>query len=243
MHLSVLGIVIVCVSGLIVGAAKTGIQGLGIVLVPLVAMAMPGKASTGFVLPLLLAGDVIAILVWRRKVVWLSLLKVLPWTVLGIVAGYFAMAAVSETLFKPLLGGLILGLIVLDLVRRLAGIGIKADHGLVVALVGILAGVSTMMANAGGAVMTIYLLSMALPKEEYVGTTAMFFFILNLVKFPFSLALGLITGASLWLNLLLLPLVILGAWLGLVVVKKLPQKVFNVVAQVLAGLGGLKLLL
>lgn len=235
------GIAVICLTAFLAGAAKTGIQGLGTVLVPLVAMAMPVKASTGFLLPLLVAGDVVAVVYWHKRVAWRSLGRLLPWTALGIVAGYFAMGAVSDADFKPILGGVIVGLVVLDLVRRLASIELRSDHRLVVFLVGILAGASTMMANAGGPIMTIYLLSMSLPKEEYVGTTAVFFWLINLFKVPFSIALGLITWQSLKVDLFLLPLVLLGCGAGFLAVRRLPQKAFNLVAQVLAALGGLKL--
>lgn len=241
MEFSPLAIGIVCLTAFLTGMAKTGIQGLGIVLVPLVAMAMPVKASTGFLLPLMVAGDFVAVLYWRRVVVWKSLLGVLPWTALGIVGGFFAMRALNEALFKPLLGGLILCFVALDFLGRRLGFALKSDHRVVVFIVGILAGAFTMLANAGGPIMTIFLLSMALPKEEYVGTTAVFFWLINLFKIPFSLSLGLITWASLKVDLLLLPLVFLGCVAGFFCVKKLPQKAFNLVAQVLAALGGLKL--
>lgn len=241
MEFTPLGIAVVCLTALLTGMAKTGIQGLGIVLVPLAAMAMPVKASTGFLLPLMVAGDFVAVLYWRRKVVWKSLLGVLPWTALGIVGGFFAMRALSEALFKPLLGGLILLFVALDLLGRALGLGLKADRRAAVFLVGILAGAFTMMANAGGPIMTIFLLSMALPKEEYVGTTAVFFWLINLFKIPFSLSLGLITWASLKVDLLLIPLVFLGCAAGFWAVRRLPQRAFNIVAQALAALGGLKL--
>jgi uncharacterized protein len=232
---------IVCLTAFLTGMAKTGIQGLGIVLVPLAAMAMPVKASTGFLLPLMVAGDFVAVIYWRRKVVWKRLLGVLPWTALGIVGGFFAMRALSEALFKPLLGGLILAFVALDFLGRRVGFELKPDHRIVVFFVGILAGAFTMMANAGGPIMTIFLLSMALPKEEYVGTTAVFFWLINLFKIPFSISLGLITWPSLRADLFLLPLVLLGCGVGFYSVKKLPQRAFNLVAQVLAALGGLKL--
>jgi len=238
---SPLGIGIICLTAVLTGMAKTGIQGLGIVLVPLAAMAMPVKASTGFLLPLMVAGDFVAVLYWRREVVWKSLLGVLPWTALGIVGGFFAMRALNEALFKPILGGLILCFVALDFLGRRLGFRLKSGHRFVVFLVGILAGAFTMLANAGGPIMTVFLLSMALPKEEYVGTTAVFFWLINLFKIPFSLSLGLITWASLKVDLLLLPLVFLGCAAGFFCVKKLPQKAFNLVAQVLAALGGLKL--
>ena len=98
-----------------------------------------------------------------------------------------------------------------------------------------------MIANAAGPVMTIYLLSMNMPKEEFVGTGAWFYFIVNLFKLPFSIALGLVTWATLATNLALFPLVLVGSLLGVLAMKRLPQKAFNIVAEALAVAGGVRL--
>lgn len=241
MNFTIVGTVIICCTAFLTGIAKTGIQGLGIVLVPLVAMAMPVRMSTGFLLPLMCAADLAAVIYWRKHVSWPSLRRVIPWTVIGIVGGYFIMKVLSESVFKPVLGGLIVAFVVLDLIRRRVGFKINDDNKIFLCVVGVLAGSCTMIANAGGPIMTIYLLTMALPKEEYVGTTAVFFWMINLIKIPFSVALGLITWASLKVDLMLIPLVAIGCLAGFLSVKKLPQKIFDVIAQVLATLGGIKL--
>jgi hypothetical protein len=108
---------------------------------------------------------------------------------------------------------------------------------------GFLAGFTTMMANAAGPVMIVYLLAMRLPKIEFVGTSAWFFFIVNWLKVPFSVHLGLITAESIKLDLLMLPFVIIGAVLGIYALKKMPQRVFEIIIQVLAAIAAIKLLL
>jgi uncharacterized membrane protein YfcA len=120
------------------------------------------------------------------------------------------------------------------------GIGILIP--LLAIAAGVLAGVLTMLANAAGPIMTVYLLSMDMDKNEFVGTSAWFYFIINLFKLPFSIALGLVTWETLKINLFLLPLVALGSFVGVIVMKKLPQKAFNIIAQILAVVGGVKLL-
>ena len=235
------GIAAICGAAFLTGFSKSGMPGMGILIPTLAAMAMPARASTGFILPVLIEGDCVAVGYWRRKAAWPSLLRVLPWTALGIVAGYFLMGIISDAVFKPLLGAMILAIVGLDLIRRAAKVELRAESRIVAAVIGILAGAFTMLANAAGPVMTIYLLSMRLSKDEFVGTGAWFYFIINLFKLPFSIALGLVTWSTLIIDLELLPLVLVGSLVGVLVMKKLPQKAFNIVAQVLAVVGGVKL--
>jgi uncharacterized membrane protein YfcA len=107
---------------------------------------------------------------------------------------------------------------------------------------GLLAGTTTMLANAAGPIMVIYLLAMGLPKKEFIGTGAWYFFLGNLFKVPFSASLGLINPASLKLNLLLFPGIALGAVLGILVIKKIPEKSFSVIVQALTAAAALKLI-
>jgi uncharacterized protein len=230
-----------CGAAFVTGFSKSGLPGIGILIPALAAMAMPALASTGFILPVLIEGDFVAVGYWRRKAQWRRLARVLPWTAAGVVAGYFLMGALSDAVFKPLLGAMILAIVGLDLARRAAKVELRAESHALAAAIGILAGAFTMIANAAGPVMTIYLLSMNLPKEEFVGTGAWFYFIVNLFKLPFSIALGLVTWATLTLNLALLPLVLLGSLLGILAMKRLPQKAFNIVAEALAVAGGVRL--
>ncbi len=158
-------VVEICAAALVTGFSKTGLPGVGILIPTLAAMAMPARASTGFILPVLIEGDCVAVGYWRRKAEWRSLARVLPWTALGIVAGYFLMGALSDAIFKPLLGGMILVIVALDLARKAAKMELRAESHVLAAAIGIIAGAFTMIANAAAPVMTIYLLSMKLPKE------------------------------------------------------------------------------
>jgi uncharacterized protein len=235
------GTAAVCGAAILTGFAKAGVPGVGILIPTLASMALPARMSTGFILPVLIEGDLVAVGYWRRKAAWPSLARVLPWAAAGIVAGYFLMGSLSDAVFKPLLGAMIIAIVGLDLLRRAIRAEFRAENRAVAAVMGMLAGVFTMLANAAGPVMTIYLLSMGLPKDEFVGTSAWFFFVVNLFKLPFSAALGLVTWSSLGADLALLPLVLAGAWAGVLVMKKLPQGAFNAIAQALAVLGGARL--
>jgi uncharacterized protein len=235
------GIAAVCGAALLTGFSKTGMPGMGILIPTLAAMALPARASSGFILPVLIEGDCLAVGYWRRRASLRRLALILPWTALGIIGGFFLMRVLSDAVFKPVLGAMILAIVALDLVRRAARLEFRAENRLFAALVGILAGAFTMIANAAGPVMTIYLLSMGLTKEEFVGTGAWFYFIINLFKLPFSVGLGLVTWKSLEINAALLPLVLVGGFVGVRAIKRLPQRSFDILALILAAAGGLKL--
>jgi uncharacterized membrane protein YfcA len=205
-------------------------------------MAMPARASTGFILPVLIEGDIIAVGYWRRKASWRLIAHMLPWAAIGIALGFFLLKVLSDAAFKPILGAMILAIAALDILRRATGSTFRAEGFILSASIGVLAGVFTMLANAAGPVMTIYLLSMGLGKEEFIGTGAWFYFIINLVKLPLSVALGLVTWASLGADLALTPLVIVGSVAGALAVRKLPQKAFDGLALALAIVGGARLL-
>ena len=108
---------------------------------------------------------------------------------------------------------------------------------------GLLAGMTTMMANAAGPVMGLYLLSVSLPKAEFVGTSAWFFFLINLVKLPFSAQLGVVTRESLAFNAVLCPLIVAGLFLGRIIIQRIPQKTFDTLVLMFAVVASLKLLL
>ena len=242
MSFTVAGIAVICCTAFLAGVFRTAMPGLGLLLTSLIAQVMPARASTGFLLPILIMGDMIAVIYWRRIKVWPYLTRILPWTVVGIVCGWILMGLMTESIFKPVMGGMIVFFVVLDFVRRRLGIALKSKNRLFTALMGILAGTFTMMANAAGPIMTMYLMSMDLPPDDFIGINAWFFCIMNLIKVPFSIGLGLITWANFKIDLALFPLIVLGAAVGAFAIKRIPRKLFDTLVKVLAAAAGLKLL-
>jgi len=243
-ELELTGYVIIGFSAFLVGLAKTGLPGVGILAVPLMAMAMPPRSSVGALLGILILGDLFAAGYYRRHAPWLHVLRLLPIAFCGIVAGYFALKVVNNEKL-----GVIIGVIVLAML----GINYRCSRGGVentpvptqwwfVVGIGLLAGLATMMANAAGPIMIIYLVAMRLPKFQFVGTAAWFFFLVNWVKVPFSANLQLMTPQSVKLDLMMLPLVAAGALAGIVLLKRVPQKVFVAIVQILAAAAAIKLL-
>ena len=221
---------------LIIGFAKSGIPGTGIIVPPIMASIMPARESTGFVLPMLIMADILAIICWRRYVDWFQLIKLMPWAWLGIFLGYLGMEQISNEGLKVFIGTLILILMALSWMRdKILPDDKIPGHWLFAAFMGTLAGANSMMANAAGPVMIIYLMAMGLSKENFIGTSAWFFWIINLSKLPFSHRLDLINPESLLANLALLPFIIAGGVTGILLVHRISQKVFDNVVKLLAA--------
>ncbi len=242
-QLSVSSYIVLCLCALLVGVSKTGIPGTGILVVPLLASVLPAKASVGVLLPMLIFADFFAISYYRRNVVWAHLIRLMPWAVVGVIIGYFLLDRIDNNQLRPVIGVIVLGLLVLNYFRnnRLKEDDIPSNWQFA-AVMGLLAGTTTMLANAAGPIMMIYLLAMRLPKQEFIGTRAWYFFLLNWFKVPFSANLGLINGESLKLDLLCFPVIAVGAIFGIYILKRIPQKFFNNLIQILAALAAIKLI-
>lgn len=230
-------------AALLVGVSKTGITGLGMLFVVMFTYVLPAKQATGVVLPLLICGDIVAVASYRRHAEWTHLWRLFPWTAAGVIIGYFALGRIDDRQAKVLIGVIVLGLLALHVWRQRSTTGDAPERaGWFAPAVGVLAGFTTLVANAAGPLMAIYLLAMRLPKMEFVGTGAVFFLLLNLFKVPFMVNLGLINGGSATLNLILAPAVLLGAWIGRRILGRIDQKLFETLALALSAVAGLKLL-
>jgi hypothetical protein len=242
------GWLIGALGALMIGISKTGIAGLGVLAVAMFTLIFPARESTGVVLPILIVGDVVAVLHYRRNAVWAYLLRLIPWTALGVVAGYFALDKLDARQVGQLIGAILLVITILQFWRmRSARVvehaGEVVSHNVwLTAVVGILAGFFTMVANASGPIMIIYLLAMGLPKMEFMGTSAWFYFVLNLSKLPFSYSLGLITVPSLTFGALIAPFVIVGGIAGYQILKRMNQRLFEELALLLTAVAAARLM-
>jgi len=236
--------IVVALCAMLVGIAKTGIPGIGILVVPMMAMVLPARKSTGILLGILILADLFAILYHRRNARWSHVIRLLPAAFAGIVAGFFGLRYVDDQQLKPIIGAIVLVMLGVNYWRTRAGgedAPIPAQWWFAAGL-GFIAGVTTMMANAAGPIMIIYLLAMRLPKIEFVGTGAWFFFIVNWLKVPLSAKLELMTIESVKFDLMMLPFIAVGAVAGIFFLKRIPQKAFSSVVQILAVAAVIKLL-
>jgi uncharacterized protein len=233
--------IVAVIAATLVGFSKTGVAGIGMLFVVMFARIMPAKQATGVVLPLLCLGDIVAVASYRQHAQWRQVWRVFPWAAFGVVLGALAMNHFNDRGARVLIGTIVLALVGVHLWRRWRG-GNEQEQGAWFApTVGVLAGFTTLVANAAGPLMAIYLLAMQLPKMEFVGTAAVFFFLLNLFKVPFMIRLGLINSGSFSLNLLLAPAVLVGAILGRKLLPHINQRVFENLALTLAALAALDL--
>jgi uncharacterized protein len=234
-----------------VGFSKTGVSVAASVAVALFAAALPARESTGTLLPLLVLGDVLAVALYRRHADRPALLRLFPAVAVGVLAGVGVLAVVGDLVLRRTIGVVVLVLVAVHLWSRRADRGVQAEvlaarrhrrRHVSAGVFGALAGFTTMVANAGAPVMAIYLLRSGVGVLAFLGTTAWFFFVVNLFKLPFSAGLGLLTAESLRLDLWLVPGVLVGAAAGHLVVRRIDPGRFEAVVLALVVLASANLL-
>ncbi|MBP1934250.1 sulfite exporter TauE/SafE family protein [Ammoniphilus resinae] len=233
-------------AGVLIGLSKTGFATISIFSIVMMSQIFPAKEASGIILVMLIAADIIAVVYYRRNVVWSYLLSLLPWVMIGLVVGYYVLDQINNSQLQIMLGVLILSLIVLNVCRE--RLGEKLNEKLPQSIwftssMGILAGFATMVGNVAASVMVIYFLAKGLPKKEFIGTGAWFFFVVNLIKVPFLVDLGLITMNTLAYDTWFLPGIIAGAVIGIKLLPYIPQKQFQHIILVLASVGALRLII
>ena len=226
-----------------IGVSKSGLAGVSLVHVLVFAVVFGARAATGILLPLLIVGDLGAVAVVGRGVQWGQVRRLLPPAVVGVAGGALLLGRLDEAAFRPIIGWIILGLAAGQLVRMWRpDLLARVPHAPWFAtLMGLLTGVTTMLANAAGPIVALYLLAVALPKDRLVATGAWFFLILNLLKLPCSAGLGLIDPGTLLVDLALSPLVVLGLFGGRWVVRQLPQRTFDTLLLAFTAVAALRL--
>lgn len=225
------------------GCSKTGIPGSSVLGVVLLANLMDQtRQSVGVLLPLLIAADFFAVGWYRRHTDWKLILRLLPWTVTGLGLGYVALQHVEDQNFAPLLGGMVLAILCLELLRQHMQWERIPHHPLVAASLGIAAGFTTTIGNLAGPVMSLYLLSLGLDKNRFMGSMAVFFLIINCLKIPLFVLSDMITTDSLVMSLHFLPGILIGALAGRWLFLRIPQKPFQIAVQILAAAAAVRLL-
>ena len=222
-------IVILLLSALMTGMTKTGINGLGLVSVPLMALAFGARESTGVLLPILIMADIYAVIHYHRSAEWRLIFKILPPAIVGIGIGIITGEMISPEQFKLLLSIVVLAMVIIMVVRDLGKKREKIpDKWWFAGIMGLVGGFATMIGNAAGPVFAVYLLAMRLPKNSFIGTGALFFFIVNLFKVPFHIFVWkTISWSTFQYDLIALPVILIGGWLGIRLVKLFPEKFYR----------------
>lgn len=227
----------------VIGLSKAGIKGIAIINVTLMALAFETKESTGIVVPLLIIGDLFAVIYYNRHAQWSYIIRFLPWIILGILVGVFIGNDLDEKTFKiSMVAIILLSVIMMYWWDKRKSKSIPS-HWLFASTVGMMAGVTTMIGNLGGAFSNIFFLAMRVPKNQFIGTAAWLFLIINIVKLPFHIFVwNTITVETLVINLKLLPVIFIGFFIGLRVVKIIKEDFYRKMILVLTALGAILIL-
>ncbi len=231
--------VLAFISSFFIGFSKSGISGAGIVAIPLMACIFHPKESTGILLPMLIMGDIIGVYFYRQHTKWKHIFRALPWAFAGIAIGWLFMkySGISQDHFKKFIGIVVIAMLIVGewFNRSNSEKAQLIPHTWwFAAIIGVTGGITTMTANAAGPVFAIYLLSLSLPKDNFIGTTAWIFFILNTSKVPFSWELGFITKETLIFNAEMIPALIIGSLIGVKTVKYINNNTFSMLVKVFA---------
>jgi len=226
--------VILAITALCIGMSKTGIQGVMLIIVPYMAMAFGAKESTGVILPMLCMADVVAVTYYKRIADWKEVIKLLPTAVLGFFVAIGVDKLIPTGGFRQLMAWTLALALVVMLWSEIYGKENKwMKKWWYASIFGLLGGFTTMIGNAAGPVMSVYLLSRRTGKMEYIGINAWFFLVVNLLKIPLQIFVwDNITWDTFELDLCMLPAIGLGAWLGIRIIRILPEKAFHHFIQI-----------
>lgn len=242
-------------AALLIGFSKTGVPGVGILVVPLMAMVFPGRVSIGATVVLLIAADLFAVTWYRQYTRWDKLVQLLPWVAAGMIVGTAALFAIGENAqgkdnINLIIGGLVLAMIGLYVLRLKWGDRLRPSSRSGLVFTGGAAGFATTVSNASGPIMSVYMTSLGLPKMEFMGTTAWYFLIFNLTKIPLYVLLmalaperPMFSPNSLIFDLAMLPIIVVGVYVGRWMLPRVPQDVFNILALSLSAIAAIRLIL
>jgi uncharacterized protein len=234
---------VIGVCSLLVGFAKTGVSGAGILVVPIFADIFPAGVSAGILLPMLCVGDVFAVIYYKRHAVWSKIWPLFPWVVLGIIAATMVGKELSNHHLRIVIGIIVLTVLGLTIFvkKDLFENQSKRSSFIMSGITGSSGGFATQLANAAGPIMNVYLILMKLPKNAFIGTGAWFFLLVNFFKIPFMVHQESLDWNSLLFNAKCVPAIMIGAILGIKIVKVIPEKIFKKMVLVLTFVAAIKL--
>lgn len=228
----------------IIGLSKAGIKGIAVVNVTLMALAFGAKESTGMVVPLLILADIFSVIYYNKYTQWKYVFKVLPWMILGVLIGVVVGKDLPEKFFKIGMSIIIIITVIMMYWWDRKKTKTVPTHWVFASSIGTIAGVTTMVGNLAGAFSNIYFLSMRLPKNHFIGTAAWLFLIVNVIKLPFHFFVWkTISLNSLSLNLILLPGILIGFFVGVRFIKLIKEAFFRKMILVLTAVGAILIML
>ena len=235
---SVTNWVLIVVASFIIGLSKAGLKGIDMMNVTIMAIVFGGKASTGIVLPLLCAADIMAVIYYNRHAQWSHFWKLVPWMFVGILVGVYVGKELDETIFRRIMAVIIVLTIAIVIGLEFRKTTSVPRNRAFAASMGLVSGFTTMLGNLAGAFSNLYFLAMRMPKNDFIGTAAWVFLVVNFFKLPFQVIYWKnITFATLQTDLLLLPALIAGFWIGVKVVSRIRDESYRRIVIVLTLIG------
>lgn len=232
------------IAAFVIGVSKSGIKGIAIIIVTFMALAFGAKNSTGLIVPLLIVGDIFAVIYYNRHTQWKYIVRFLPWMMAGVLIGVLIGKDLDENTFKIGMAFIILGSVIMMYWWDRRKSKTVPDHWAFAGFMGVMAGITTMIGNLAGAFANIFFLAMRLPKNEFIGTAAWLFFIINIFKLPFHIwSWGTITWESVLIDLRLVPGIFIGLYVGVRLVKIIREGFYRKMILILTALGALLILL
>ena len=241
---SVTSLLLIFTGAFIIGLAKAGLKGIDMLNVTIMVLVFGGKASTGIVLPLLCAADIAAVLYYHRHAQWKHFWKLIPWMAAGILIGVFAGKDLNEFVFRKIMAIIIVATVAIMMIMEFRKNVTIPTSPFFVAGTGVVAGITTMLGNLAGAFSNIYFLAMRMPKNDFIGTAAWVFLVINLFKLPFQVLYWKnISLSSLQTDLILLPALALGFIAGIKIVNKIKDDNYRKVVIALTLIGAVVIFL
>lgn len=212
----------------LIGMSKTGIHGAGMMAVPMLALVFGGQLSSGILLPILCLADVMGVSYYHRHASWYHLKKLFPWAAVGTVLGTIVGGNIDDETFRLVMAIIIFISVVIMVWLERGHREEVPDYKWFASLTGVAGGFTSMIGNLATSVVAIYFLTMRLPKNAFIGTSAWFFLVINWFKVPFHIfSWETITWNTVLLDLATLPFIAVGAFLGVVIVKKIQDRAYR----------------
>jgi uncharacterized membrane protein YfcA len=231
---------LILLAAFIIGLSKAGLKGIDMMNVTIMTIVFGGKASTGIVLPLLCVADIFAVIYYNRHAQWPHFWKLIPWMIAGILVGVYAGKDINEALFRKIMAMIIILTVIIMIALEVRKNIMIPDNKLFVAGTGLVSGFTTMMGNLAGAFSNIYFLAMRMPKNNFIGTAAWVFLVINLFKLPFQVFYWKnINLAVVKTDLVLLPALLAGFWAGVHIVARIRDDSYRKIVIVLTFAGAL----
>jgi uncharacterized membrane protein YfcA len=231
---------IIALAAFILGLSKSGIKGISIIIVALLVFVFGAKPSTGILLPMLIVGDIFAVIYYNRHAQWKFLFKLLPTMVIGVLLGTWIGDLIPEQLFRKGMAVIILISVLMMIWWEKRSSKKVPDHIGFASIMGLTAGFTTMVGNLAGSFANLYFLAMRLPKNAFIGTTAWLFLLINLFKVPFHIwTWQTITQQTIWVSLSTVPFIFLGLFTGIRLLKKVNEVLFKQFILLATAIGAL----